>query len=74
MPCHYALSPCHIISLLSPPRHRSYVLAPNLVPPAERSRASGVMTVAFQSSCVLALGGAALVQGWVGVGGAATMH
>lgn len=33
----------------------SYLLAPQLVPPSQKARASGVMTVAFQSSCFAAL-------------------
>ncbi len=37
-------------------------VAPTLVPPSSKARASGLMTVAFQSSCFLALLGAAAIQ------------
>ncbi|KAG2500340.1 hypothetical protein HYH03_001915 [Edaphochlamys debaryana] len=40
----------------------SYLVAPTLVPPNQKGRASGLMTVAFQSACFGALLLAALVQ------------
>ncbi len=40
----------------------SYLLAPQLVPASQKSRASGIMTVAFQSSCFAALMIAGMIQ------------
>ncbi|KAG2452002.1 hypothetical protein HYH02_003044 [Chlamydomonas schloesseri] len=40
----------------------SYLVAPTLVPPSQKSRASGLMTVAFQSACFGALLLAAVIQ------------
>ncbi|PNW84001.1 hypothetical protein CHLRE_04g212250v5 [Chlamydomonas reinhardtii] len=40
----------------------SYLVAPTLVPPSAKSRASGLMTVAFQSACFAALLLAAAIQ------------
>ena len=45
----------------------AYLVAPTLVPSSQKSQASGLMTVAFQSSCCIALIVAALIQ-------LATMH
>jgi hypothetical protein len=42
----------------------SYLLAPQLVPPGQKARASGIMTVAFQSSCFVALIIAGFIQHW----------
>ncbi|PNH02012.1 hypothetical protein TSOC_012042 [Tetrabaena socialis] len=42
----------------------SYLVAPSLVPPGQKARASGLMTVAFQSACFGALLLAAAVQHW----------
>jgi hypothetical protein len=44
----------------------SYLLAALLVPVSQKSQASGVMTVAFQSSCFLGLWGAAAVVAFMG--------
>ena len=46
----------------------SYLLAPKLVPANQKARASGIMTVAFQSSCFSGLILAAFVQHWVTTG------
>ena len=43
----------------------AYLLAPKLVPSNQKARASGIMTVAFQSSCFAALILAGMVQGWL---------
>ncbi|KAL6763078.1 hypothetical protein V8C86DRAFT_2507052 [Haematococcus lacustris] len=40
----------------------AYLVAPSLVPPHSKARASGLMTVAFQTSCLVALLAAAAVQ------------
>ncbi|GFR41593.1 hypothetical protein Agub_g2316 [Astrephomene gubernaculifera] len=40
----------------------SYLVAPTLVPPSQKARASGLMTVAFQSACFGALLLAAVIQ------------
>lgn len=40
----------------------AYLVAPSLVPAGQRARASGLMTVAFQSACVTALLLAAALQ------------
>eukprot|EP00798_Chlamydomonas_sp_ICE-L_P014566 gene14566-20607_t len=40
----------------------AYLMAPKLVSPSQKPRASGMMTVAFQSSCFIALIVAAVIQ------------
>ncbi len=43
----------------------SYLLAPKLVPHNQKARASGIMTVAFQSSCFAGLMAARAIQQWL---------